>query len=141
MEGRNHACFEVSGSGLASRLGRDSGLARRGHAGADTLYRYHCGTHDYGAFLSVPAESGWINDLDCPDDLKHVLRYARQIGCDVVRMDQDGTPKSSLRYIHCAERARSTLAERAASVAVAGMQGNTDQAEDVPLQKRDKARL
>jgi hypothetical protein len=45
-------------------------------------------------------------------------------------------PKTSLRYVHYAEAARSTLAERAAAVAVAGLEGKTESAEVVPLRRR-----
>ena len=44
---------------------------------------------------------------------------------------------TSMRYIHFAEKARSTLGERAASVAVAGLTDSTQKADVVPL-KRDK---
>jgi len=40
---------------------------------------------------------------------------------------------TSLRYIHFAEKARSTLGERAASVAVAGLKGSTEKADVLPL--------
>lgn len=40
---------------------------------------------------------------------------------------------TSQRYIHFAEKARSTLGERAASVAVAGLNGATEKADVVPL--------
>jgi len=44
---------------------------------------------------------------------------------------------TSMRYIHFAEKARSTLGERAASVAVAGLTDSTQKADVVPL-KKDK---
>ena len=40
---------------------------------------------------------------------------------------------TSMRYIHFAEKARSTLGERAASVAVAGLKGSTEKADVLPL--------
>ncbi len=40
---------------------------------------------------------------------------------------------TSMRYIHFAEKARSTLAERSASVAVAGLKGSTEKADVLPL--------
>jgi integrase len=43
---------------------------------------------------------------------------------------------TSMRYIHFAENARSTLAERAAAVALAGMEGKPELAEVVPLRKK-----
>lgn len=46
---------------------------------------------------------------------------------------------TSMRYIHFAEKARSTLAERAASVAVAGLKDSTQRAEVVPLPSRKDA--
>ncbi len=46
---------------------------------------------------------------------------------------------TSMRYIHFAEKARSTLGERAASVAVAGLKGSTDKADVIPLPKKDSA--
>ena len=46
---------------------------------------------------------------------------------------------TSMRYIHFAEKARSTLAERAASVAVAGLKDSAQRAEVVPLPARKDA--
>lgn len=46
--------------------------------------------YEYGWFISIPANDESIDDLEVPDDLKSVLRYARNIGCDVVRLDADG---------------------------------------------------
>lgn len=45
---------------------------------------------------------------------------------------------TTLRYVHFAERARSTLAERAASIAVAGLKGNTAKAPIAKLAKKSK---
>lgn len=42
---------------------------------------------------------------------------------------------TTMRYVHFAERARSTLAERAAAVALAGMKPEEDKAEVIPLKK------
>jgi integrase len=73
-----------------------------------------------------------------PADLKlHSLRHsiASHLAMDsaspVELMKQLGHQQVSttLRYIHFAENARSTLAERAAAVAVAGMEGKTEKAE------------
>lgn len=47
-------------------------------------------------------------------------------------------PKTSLRYIHFAEASRSTLAERAAAVAVAGLEGKVDRADVVELKRGRK---
>ena len=46
---------------------------------------------------------------------------------------------TSRRYIHFAEKARSTLGERAASVAVAGLKGGAEKADVIPLPKKDSA--
>lgn len=46
---------------------------------------------------------------------------------------------TTLRYVHFVERARSTLAERAASVALAGMKEEKQEAEVIPLQKGNTA--
>jgi hypothetical protein len=54
--------------------------------------------YEYGAFLSVPSEAAAIDDLECADDLKTVLKYARSIGCDVVRFDSDAMLVAGLQY-------------------------------------------
>lgn len=54
--------------------------------------------YEYGAFVSVPSESSDIDDMDCPNDLKQVLRYARSEGCDVVRFDQAAGILADLPY-------------------------------------------
>lgn len=46
---------------------------------------------------------------------------------------------TSMRYVHFADRSRSTLAERAASVAVAGLADSTQKADVVPLKKGKNA--
>ncbi len=46
--------------------------------------------YEYGAFVSVPGNQGLVADTECPEDLKTVLEYARENGCDVVRFDADG---------------------------------------------------
>jgi len=46
---------------------------------------------------------------------------------------------TTLRYVHFAERARSTLAERAASVAMAGLNGQTKKASVTKLRQKGKA--
>ncbi|MBK9327265.1 MAG: site-specific integrase [Hydrogenophilales bacterium] len=80
-----------------------------------------------------------------PDDIGlHGLRHSvgshlAMSGASLVEvMAQLGhsDPKTSLRYVHYAEAARSTLAERAAAVAVAGLEGKTESAEVVPLRRR-----
>ncbi|MCK9202428.1 MAG: site-specific integrase [Gallionella sp.] len=43
---------------------------------------------------------------------------------------------TTLRYVHFAERARSTLAERAASVAMAGLRGQTEKASVTKLRRK-----
>lgn len=68
-----------------------------------TPARTHCtgisvAPYEYGVFVSVPAEPGDIDDLECPKDLKAVLRYARRLDCHVVRLDQDGAIKADLPY-------------------------------------------
>lgn len=51
-----------------------------------TVAKYDC-----GYFISVPESVEFIDDLGCdlPTDLRNVLRFARKIGCDVVRFDRD----------------------------------------------------
>ncbi len=77
----------------------------------------------------------------------HGLRHT--IGTDlavagasnVELMEQLGHKQVSttLRYIHFAEQARSTLAERAASVAMAGLKGQTEKAGVTKMRGRGKA--
>ncbi len=45
--------------------------------------------YEYGAFVSVPADASGIDAMEYPGDLKRVLQYAREEGCDVVRLDRD----------------------------------------------------
>jgi hypothetical protein len=45
---------------------------------------------------------------------------------------------TTARYIHFAENARSTLAERAAAMAVAGMNAKTEPAEVIQISKARK---
>ena len=52
--------------------------------------------YDYGVFVSVPGTSVDIDELTAPEDLKHVLRFAREAGCDVVRFDTDGDTEAAL---------------------------------------------
>lgn len=66
-----------------------------------TPARSHCSgltiaPYEFGAFVSVPGESEAIDELECADDLKAVLRYARGINCDVLRFDSDGSTVSGL---------------------------------------------
>lgn len=53
--------------------------------------------YEYGAFVSVPGELEGIDVLVCPDDLKVVLRYAREIECDVIRFDGDASELDGLQ--------------------------------------------
>ncbi|HRP94770.1 MAG TPA: site-specific integrase [Rhodocyclaceae bacterium] len=46
--------------------------------------------------------------------------------------------ETTLRYVHFAERARSTLAERAAALATAGLKNDEDEAEVLPMKKPGK---
>lgn len=52
--------------------------------------------YEYGAFVSVPSDIAAINKLECQEDLKVVLRYARSEGCNVVRFDQDAEAVTGL---------------------------------------------
>lgn len=52
--------------------------------------------YEYGVFVSVPGASGDIDELTAPEDLKRVLRFAREAGCDVVRFDADGDTEAEL---------------------------------------------
>ena len=45
--------------------------------------------YEYGYFVSVPSDLESIDGLECPDNLKLVLAYARREECDVVRFDSD----------------------------------------------------
>lgn len=63
--------------------------------------RSHCSglsiaPYEYGAFVSVPGEGDSIDDLECSEDLKEVLRFAMGQGCDVVRLDADAGYLSEL---------------------------------------------
>jgi integrase len=46
--------------------------------------------------------------------------------------------ETTLRYVHFAERARSTLAERAAALATAGLKHDADEAAVLPMKKPGK---
>ncbi|MBL8444087.1 MAG: site-specific integrase [Zoogloeaceae bacterium] len=46
---------------------------------------------------------------------------------------------TTMRYVHFAEKARTTLAERAASVAMAGLNADSEPAEVIPMAKRGAA--
>lgn len=48
------------------------------------------GPYDLGCFVTVPVVDADIDLLDCPEDLKTVMHYARSIDCDVLRFDVDG---------------------------------------------------
>lgn len=52
--------------------------------------------YEYGAFVSVPANNDAIDELECPDDLKAVLKYAHFEGCGVVRFDADADAVAAL---------------------------------------------
>lgn len=78
------------------------------------------------------------------DTVLHSLRHSvgshlAMSGASLVEiMAQMGHKQASTsqRYIHFAESARSTLAERAASVVVAGLEGKTESAEVIPMKGR-----
>ena len=78
------------------------------------------------------------------DTVLHSLRHSvgshlAMSGASLVEiMTQMGHKQASTsqRYIHFADLARSTLAERAASVAVAGLEGKTETAEVIPMRGR-----
>lgn len=49
--------------------------------------------YEFGAFVTVPSDSEHgtkIDALQCPDDLKVVLKHARSIGCALLRFDTEG---------------------------------------------------
>lgn len=84
-------------------------------------------------------------EAELPADLGlHGLRHSvasqmAMAGASLVEiMTQMGHKQASTsqRYIHFAETARSTLAQRAASVVVAGMEGKTKAADVIQLKKR-----
>ena len=107
--------LEVS-QALASTLDRQSNVMRyldlsSGHVSEETMdwlseatpARSHCtgitiAPYEYGVFVGVPDDVGNIKDLECADDLKAVLRYARQTGCDVIRFDRDGDTVADLPH-------------------------------------------
>lgn len=65
--------------------------------------RSHCdgltiAPYEYGAFVSVPGESETIEGLNCPEDLKVVLRHARGLDCDVVRLDVAAEQLAELQH-------------------------------------------
>ena len=75
-----------------------------GHLTQTTVQELNCdifsgitvANYDYGVFVSVPGTSADIDKLTAPEDLKHVLRFAREVGCDVVRFDADGDTEAAL---------------------------------------------
>lgn len=84
-------------------------------------------------------------EAQLPDDLGlHGLRHSvashlAMAGASTAElMAQLGHKQATTtaRYIHFAEAARSTLAERAASMAVAGMEGKTKKAEVFPIKRK-----
>ncbi len=86
-------------------------------------------------------------EADLPDDIGlHGLRHSvashlAMSGASTAELMQQMGHKqatTTARYIHFAENARSTLAERAASVAVAGMNGKAELAEVIPLKRGRK---
>ncbi|HDR9174327.1 hypothetical protein [Burkholderia vietnamiensis] len=68
-----------------------------GHVTAETMDWFDDGKcsaltvapYTYGAFVSVPFAASDIDDVECPEDLKTVLKFARNLGCDVIRFDAD----------------------------------------------------
>lgn len=86
-------------------------------------------------------------EADLPDDLGlHCLRHSvashlAMAGASTAELMQQMGHKqatTTARYIHFAENARSTLAERAAAVAMAGMAGQSEKAEVIPLRRVKK---
>lgn len=43
--------------------------------------------YDYGCFVVVPADVERVEALECPDDLKDVMRYAIKRDCHLIRFD------------------------------------------------------
>lgn len=56
--------------------------------------------YEYGAFVSVPGDTKAFEELECADDLKAVLHYARGLNCDVVRFDRDGDTVPGLPHFN-----------------------------------------
>jgi hypothetical protein len=44
--------------------------------------------HTYGSYFCIPSDDEWLDDI--PEDLRAVLVYARNLGCDEVNFDCDG---------------------------------------------------
>ena len=104
----------------------------------------HKGT---GTLSLGPAWPAVRTDAKLPPDLGlHGLRHsigsqlAMAGASNVELMEALGHKQVSttLRYIHFAEQARSTLAERAASVAMAGLKGQTEKATVTKIGKKSK---
>jgi hypothetical protein len=59
--------------------------------------------YEYGAFVSVPSKAETIDERECPDDLKTVLKFAQQKSCSIVRFDRDGETIEDLPYFNWSE--------------------------------------
>lgn len=89
----------------------------------------------------VRAEANLPGDLGLHGLRHSVASHLAMSGASTAElMQQLGHKQASTtaRYIHFAEQARSTLAERAAAMAMAGMEGKTEKAEVLPLRKGRK---
>lgn len=82
-----------------------------------------------GIWRKVRAEAGLPNDIGLHSLRHSVGSHLAMGGASLVEIQAQlghSDAASSQRYIHFAEQARSTLAERAAAVAVAGLEGRDD---------------
>lgn len=82
-----------------------------------------------GVWRKVRAEAGLSNDIGLHNLRHSVGSHLAMGGASLVEIQAQlghSDAASSQRYIHFAEQARSTLAERAAAVAVAGLEGKDD---------------
>ncbi|TAL80709.1 MAG: hypothetical protein EPN77_19415 [Candidimonas sp.] len=55
--------------------------------------------YQYGVIVGIPSDIPdltAIDDVECPEDLKVILRFGRSIGCDLVRLDQDAALSGQL---------------------------------------------
>ncbi len=84
-----------------------------GHVSEETMHwlgdatpaKSHCmgitiAPYEYGAFVSVPSDAAAFEELECADDLKAVLHYAKGLNCDVVRFDSDGDTVPGLPHFN-----------------------------------------
>lgn len=145
LPAKTHKIGHASGEAkIISLPTQAQAIIARQPAGEPDDYVFRAATE--GGLLSLSKPWRQVRDeAQLPEDLGlHGLRHsvASQLamsGASLVEiMTQMGHKQASTsqRYIHFAMTARSTLAERAASVAVAGLEGKTKPAKVIQMRKR-----